>query len=229
MIELKNVTKRYLNKTAIDDISITFPTGKIIALVGENGSGKSTTLKLIAGLIKPSKGIVEVDENVVDRRISNIVSYLSELDAYYSFYSVQETINFFATQFDDFDIKKANMITEFMKLDPHKKVKHLSKGNRGRLKILLSLSRNVPYILMDEPFSGLDPMVRDSIVKGLISFIDSEKQTLIITTHEIKEVEPLLDIVIVLQNGKIVKVADVEELRYEENLSVLDLMKKIYE
>lgn len=79
---------------------------------------------------------------------------------------------------------------------------------------------------MDEPFSGLDPMVRDSIVKGLISFIDSEKQTLIITTHEIKEVEPLLDIVIVLQNGKIVKVADVEELRYEENLSVLDLMKK---
>ena len=102
---------------------------------------------------------------------------------------------------------------DFMGLDPDAKVKNLSKGNRGRVKLVVTLSRNAPYILMDEPLSGLDPIVRDSIIKGLISFVDLAKQTVIITTHEVNEVEPLLDQVVALRDGEIIKFADVEELR----------------
>jgi len=226
MIEFHHVTKRFLTQKALDDVTMTLPSGKIIGIVGENGSGKSTTLKLMSGLIRPTKGTVKIHNRLVDRRICRMVSYLSELDAYYPFYTVGETIDFYHSQFSDFDKRKAHEILQFMKLDRNKKVKNLSKGNRGRLKIALTLARDVPVILMDEPLSGLDPMVRDSIVKGLISFIDLEKQTVIITTHEIQEIEPLLDMVVLIKDGRVRSMQDVEELKSNENIGIVDWMKK---
>lgn len=228
MIELREVSKKYLNQFALRGVNLTLPVGKIIGVVGENGSGKSTTLKLIAGLVKPSSGTIKINGEQVTRQISKKVSYLSELDTFYNFFNVQETIDFFATQFADFNLQKANEIREFMKLESNQKVKNLSKGNRGRLKIVLTLAREAAVILMDEPLSGLDPMVRDSVVKSLISFIDIEKQTLIITTHEVSEIEPLLDTVIAIHKGKVIKIAEVEELRLNEGLSIVEWMKKVY-
>ncbi|GAA0367074.1 ABC transporter ATP-binding protein [Bacillus horti] len=228
MITFEQVSKAYLGKYAIKDITTTLPKGKIIGVVGPNGTGKSTTLKLIAGLIRPTKGRVTVDGMEVDRKISKHVTYLSELDEYYTMYSVMETVQFFATQFEDFNLSKAEEMIQFMKLDPNTKVKHLSKGNRGRLKIILSLARDASYILMDEPLSGLDPMVRDTIVKGLVSFIDLEKQTVLISTHEVSEIEPMLDYVVAIKDNQFVEVADVDQLRQEEQLSIVEWMKKIY-
>lgn len=201
---------------------------EFVGLVGENGSGKSTTLKLIAGLIQPSKGSVIVNGKEADRRIAKDVTYLSELDEYYSFYNVSQTIEFFASQFPDFNLLKAEEIREFMKLDKNTKLKHLSKGNRGRLKLILTLSRDVPVILLDEPFSGLDPMVRDSIVQGLISFVDLEKQIILVTTHEIKEVEMILDEVIAIKDGQFIGHHNVEDLRYTQNMSIVEWMKTLY-
>ncbi|WP_339060353.1 ABC transporter ATP-binding protein [Tepidibacillus marianensis] len=229
MIEFSNVSKRYGTKSALKDVSFKIPTGKIIGLVGPNGSGKSTTLKLIAGLIRPTNGTVRVFDREVGRMSSSFISYLSELDAYYPFYTVEETIDFYASQFGDFNFQKANEILGFMQLDPKQKVKHLSKGNRGRLKILLSLSRDVPLIMMDEPLSGLDPMVRESIVKGLISFIDLEKQTVVLTTHEISEIEPVLDQVVAIKEGNVIASVNIDEIRELEGLSILQWMKKMYE
>ncbi|MDV2884223.1 ABC transporter ATP-binding protein [Alkalihalophilus pseudofirmus] len=228
MITFNNVSKKYMTKTALKDINIELNKGKIIGLVGENGSGKSTTLKLIAGLIQPSKGSVIVNGKKADRRIAKDVTYLSELDEYYSFYNVGQTIEFYASQFPDFNIVKAEEIREFMKLDKNTKLKHLSKGNRGRLKLILTLSRDVPVILLDEPFSGLDPMVRDSIVQGLISFVDLEKQIILITTHEIKEVEMILDEVIAIKDGQFIGHHNVEDLRYTQNMSIVEWMKTLY-
>ncbi|KHF41085.1 ABC transporter ATP-binding protein [Halalkalibacter okhensis] len=226
MINLNGVTKRFMNKVALKDVDLELTKGKIIGLVGENGSGKSTTLKLIAGLAHPSKGTITVNGIKVDR-IAKQVSYLSELDEYYSFYNVGQTIDFYASQFADFNAEKAEEIRMFMNLDRNAKLKHLSKGNRGRLKIVLTLSRDVPVILMDEPLSGLDPMVRDSIVKGLISFINLERQVVLITTHEIKEIEAILDEVILIKNGNILGHKNVEQLRIEENIGIVEWMKKI--
>ncbi|WP_165997831.1 ABC transporter ATP-binding protein [Bacillus sp. Cs-700] len=229
MITFENVSKRYLRKHALSDVNVTIPEGKIIGLVGSNGSGKSTFMKMIAGLVAPSEGKVMIDQESVSRRTANKVAYLSELDAYYSFFSVKETIDFFASQFQDFDLEKANDIVDFMEVDSSQKVKHLSKGNRGRLKIALTLAREVPVILMDEPLSGLDPMVRDSIVKGLLSFIDLEKQTVIITTHEVTEIEPLLETVIAIRNGKVLALEDVETIRERDRMRIVDWLKKIYQ
>ncbi|PFG14704.1 ABC transporter ATP-binding protein [Bacillus sp. es.036] len=229
MITFENVSKRYLTKHALSEVNVTIPEGKIIGLVGSNGSGKSTFMKMIAGLVAPSEGKVMIDQEPVSRRTANKVAYLSELDAYYSFFSVKETIDFFASQFQDFDIEKANDIVDFMEVDSSQKVKHLSKGNRGRLKIALTLAREVPVILMDEPLSGLDPMVRDSIVKGLLSFIDLEKQTVIITTHEVTEIEPLLETVIAIRNGKVLALEDVETIRERDRMRIVDWLKKIYQ
>lgn len=228
IVEFNGVSKKYVRQAALDNVSLKFPQGKIIGLVGPNGSGKSTILKLIAGLVRPSSGTVKVNGQTAHRRLASEVSYLSELDTLYPFYTTSETIAFNAGQFKDFDMAKARELLTFMQLDPGKKVKDLSKGNRGRLKILLSLARRVPLILMDEPLAGLDPLVRDSIIRSLISYLDLEQQTVIITTHEVTEVEPLLDTVVAVQNGQIRGVAEVEDIRISHGQSLVEWMKQIY-
>lgn len=228
MITLTDVTKKYGSQTALDQVNLTLSKGKLVGLVGENGSGKSTTLKLIAGLNHPTRGDITVNGEKVTRKIASTVSYLSELDEYYRFFTVKDAIEFQASQFADFDIEKAYEIMKFMKLEPQQKLKHLSKGNRGRVKIVLTLGRNAPVVLMDEPFSGLDPMVRNSIVKGLISFVDLDKQLVLITTHEIREVENILDEIVAIRDGNIIAHHNVDDIRKENKQSIVDWMTEIY-
>jgi len=224
-VKLRNVSKRYGKDFSLKNVSLTFETGKIYGLLGPNGSGKSTTLKMIAGLVYPNNGKVEVDAEEVTRKICKKVAYLTELDMFYSSFTVGNMIEFYASQFSDFDMEKAEQLLIDMKLDRAKKIKQLSKGNRGRLKLVLTLSRKSPVLLLDEPFSGLDPMVRDSIVKSLLSYINFDEQTVIIATHEIDEIEPLLDEAIVIFQGDIIGQKNVETLREEEGVSVLEWFK----
>ena len=228
IIQMTNVSKKYINRTVLKDISLTVPIGKIIGIVGENGSGKSTLLRLISGLSLPTIGSVTVNGETANRRTGKVVSYSSDLGSFYPIFTVKEAMRFQASQFVDFNLAKAEEIMKLMQLDPHMKVKALSKGNRGRLQIVLTLAREVPYILMDEPLSGLDPMVRESIVKGMISYVDLNSQTLIMTSHEVTEIESLIDGFIALKNGSLLRMADVEELHESEALRIEDWMKKTY-
>ncbi|KMK76125.1 ABC transporter ATP-binding protein [Alkalihalobacillus pseudalcaliphilus] len=228
MIQLKQVTKKYGLKTALKDIDLHLEKGKIIGLIGENGSGKSTTLKLIAGLTSPSSGTVHVFEQPVSRRIASHVSFLSDEDMFYSYMTVKDVLDFYQGQFNDFNRSKAEDMLVFMELTLTDKVKKLSKGNRGRLKIVLALSRDVPIVVMDEPLSGLDPLVRDSIMKSLVSFVDLEKQLILITTHEIKEFEMILDEVILIKNGQIIGHESVDTIREQEGTDIVGWMKKRY-
>ncbi|RST72236.1 ABC transporter ATP-binding protein [Siminovitchia acidinfaciens] len=224
-IELNGVTKRYGAEKALNDVTFHFKPGKIYGLLGPNGSGKSTTLKLITGLVYPNSGTVSVLKETVTRRISKNVAYLTELDMFYDSFTSGKMIDFYDTQFPDFDREKAFKLLQEMELSPDKKIKQLSKGNRGRLKLVLTLARDVPVVLLDEPFSGLDPMVRDSIVRSLLTNINFEKQTVIIATHEIDEIEPIMDEVIAIYNGDIIGHENVEVLREEQGLSVLEWFK----
>ncbi|RLQ98105.1 ABC transporter ATP-binding protein [Falsibacillus albus] len=225
-IVLENVTKRYGNDFALKNVSLSLEPGKIYGLLGPNGSGKSTVLKMIAGLVYPSEGNLYVDQESVTRKISRKVAYLTELDMFYENFTVKQMVDFHASQFSDFDAVKASELLKLMKLDPAKKIKHFSKGNRGRLKLVLVMARDAEVLLLDEPFSGLDIMVREEIVKSLISFIDFEKQTVLIATHEIDEIEPLLDEVISIFNGNLLGRENVEELREEKGLSVSSWLKQ---
>jgi len=226
LISFQKVTKKYGKETALQDIDFTFEQGKIYGLVGANGSGKSTTLKMIAGLVQPTSGSVSVNGKKANRRIAADVSYLTELDMFYEGFTVLDMLHFSASQFQDLNMETAYELISYMALDKDKKIKELSKGNRGRLKLVISLSRKVPVLLLDEPFSGLDPMVRESIVKGLLHYIDFDRQTVIIATHEIAEIEPLLDDVVVINQGHFAAHFHVETLREQYGLSVVEWMRE---
>lgn len=224
-IQLRDIVKKYGSNYALNMINLTFEKGKIYGLVGPNGSGKSTLLKLITGLVFPTSGIVTVNDETVTRKTSQSVAYLTELDMFYETFTVQETIDFVSSQFADFNLERAQRLLKEMKLNCHKKVKSLSKGNRGRLKLVTTLARDTDVILLDEPFSGLDPMVRDAIVKSLLQYVDFDKQIILIATHEINEIEPLLDEVIAIYYGSVIGQKNVEQLREEQGLSVLNWFK----
>ncbi|MCY9257131.1 ABC transporter ATP-binding protein [Bacillus spizizenii] len=224
-INLEHVSKKYGRHIAVNDVSITLSSGRIYGLIGPNGSGKSTTLKMMAGLLFPTSGFVKADEKTVTREMVRQTAYLTELDMFYAHFTVKEMVNFYQSQFSDFQTEQAYKLLNEMQLDPEKKIKKLSKGNRGRLKIVLALARRASVILLDEPFSGLDPMVRDSIVNSLVSYIDFEQQIVVIATHEIDEIETLLDEVIILANGEKVEQRDVEDIREQEGMSVLQWFK----
>jgi ABC-2 type transport system ATP-binding protein len=213
MIELSNVSKKYGGRKALEDITLTLTPGKIIGLVGENGSGKTTLLKLMAGLLTPSSGSATFSGSRITRRIATNIAYMPDADLFYPYFTVQQLFEFYESQFADFNPTKSKEIAAFLNLSLDSKIKNLSKGNRGRVKIAATLGREADYYLLDEPFSGLDPMVRDDIAKGLIRFTDPERQTVIMSTHELKEVEPLLDEIVVLKGSRMIAHEAVDEIR----------------
>ncbi|MDQ0231715.1 ATP-binding cassette domain-containing protein [Metabacillus malikii] len=226
-IQINQVMKKYGKNISLNETNLAFEKGKIYGLVGPNGSGKSTLLKLITGLVFPTSGEVKVNGEAVTRNTSESVAYLTELDMFYDTFTVQETVDFYASQFADFNRERASKLLSEMRLDSSKKVKSLSKGNRGRLKLVTTLARDTDIILLDEPFSGLDPMVRDAIVKSLLQYIDFENQIILIATHEINEIEPLLDEVVAIYYGTVIGQEQVEVLREEQGLSVLQWFKEL--
>ncbi|MCG7335233.1 ABC transporter ATP-binding protein [Sporosarcina sp. ACRSM] len=213
MIELRNITKKYGTRKALEDITLTLPHGKIIGLVGENGSGKTTLLKLMSGLLTPNAGSAVLDGKPIKRKVATNIAYMPDADMFYPYFTVGQLFAFYESQFTDFNPIKAKEIAQFLNLDLNSKLKNLSKGNRGRAKIAATLGREADYYLLDEPFSGLDPMVRDDIAKGLIRFTNPERQTVILSTHELKEVEPLLDEIIVLKGNRLIAHEAVDEIR----------------
>lgn len=228
IVQLNQVSKRFPGTEALRGMNLDVPRGKIVGIIGPNGSGKSTTLKLIAGLMQPDRGTVTVDGEKVSRLISRKVAFLHESDHLYRSYRIKELIEFYNQMYDDFDTAKAYQMLDFLELDPNRKISALSKGNAMRVKLVLTLSRNAPLILLDEPLSGLDPMVRESIIKGLISFLDMDAQTVILTTHEVDEVEPLLDMVAAIKDGIIYKFEETEVIRSNYGMSLVDWMKQVY-
>ncbi|WP_203361642.1 ABC transporter ATP-binding protein [Bacillus sp. REN10] len=225
MIEFHHVSKHYGRRKALDDITFTFDKGKVYGILGPNGSGKSTMMKMAAGLVFPTTGDVLINGRRVDRSIASEVAFLASEGMIYPTLKVRQMIDYFSSQYPDFSIEKSQELLAFLELDLDQKIAKLSKGQQGRLKLLLVLSRQAPVLLLDEPFIGLDPMVRDTIVKGLVSFIDFGKQTVIITTHEITEIEPILDEAIVIEEGTIKAQCHVESLREEQGISVLQWLK----
>lgn len=228
MLQLSNVSFRYMKKPILQDVSFSIPVGQIIGLVGENGSGKSTLLKVLAGLLRPSSGEVLLNGTPVTRRSADDIAYLPDIDLFFDFYTGEQLFQHYASQFEDFSYDKACIVAEFLQVDKNVKLRQLSKGNRGRMKMAATLGREVPFYLMDEPFSGLDPIVREQLIKGLIQFTDIEHQTILLSTHELYEVEPILDQIILLQNGSIIAQEEVETIRDVSNKDAVQWMKAYY-
>lgn len=226
MIEVKNVKKSFGSAKALQGVNLILETGKIIGIAGENGSGKSTLLKSIAGVSPIDRGSILVDSVPVSRKHADQIAYLPDTDMFYPYFTVEQLFAYYGSQFADFNETKAKEVLDFLEVPLSSKMKNLSKGMRGRAKMAATLGRESRYYFMDEPFSGLDPMVRADLVKGLIRFTDLERQTLILSTHEIREVEVLLDELVLLKGGKVLAHRQLDEIRDETGMDTVEWMTK---
>lgn len=224
---LENVSKRYAGRWALRNVSLDLAQGEVIGIIGPNASGKSTLLKLMAGLAYPSQGWVRVAGVPASRRIARMVAYTSEQDTLYPFFTVWESLQFHRRQFTDLDVEKASGLMAFMGLNLYDRVRELSRGDRERLKVVLALARRVPLLLMDEPLAPLDPLLRQALIQGILSFVDLEQQTVVIATHQVAEVELLLDRVVLLSEGCVRAVEPVEDIREERGQSLVQWMREV--
>ena len=228
VIILKDVTKSYLKHKALDLVNLSFSTKGIVGVIGPNGSGKSTLLKLMAGLLQPSSGEVRVLGEKVTRQTVRNIAFLSEAESLYTFQTVQQAVELWEGTMSGFSQETAREMLKTLNIEGNQKIKTLSKGNKARLKLVLTLSRKVPVLIMDEPFSGLDPLVREDILHLIMTSIDVENQILILSTHEVAETEVFLDHVIFLKEGRVVLNKGVESLREEEGKSVIEAMREVF-
>jgi ABC-2 type transport system ATP-binding protein len=227
-MQLQTVSFNYKRKTVLERISFDVPPGQIIGLIGENGSGKSTLLKLMAGVLVPTLGTITFDGAKVARQMANKIAYQPDIDLFYEKLTGEDVFSLYASQFDDFSIAKAKEIAQFLEVPIGVKLGKLSKGNRARIKMATFIARDAELYLMDEPFAGLDPLAREALMKAIIRFIDTEHCSVVLSTHEVNEVEPILDQVILLKDGHIRAMENLEEIRDERGENAVEWMKNLY-
>ena len=213
-IEIKNLSKNYGKVCALDNVSVTFEEGKIYGLLGRNGAGKSTMLNCITGFIFPNSGSITLDgKNVIenDKALSKIYK-TSEKTYYPDTMKVKELFKTTKSFYPDFDMDYALDISKQFGLDVTKKVKGLSTGFTSILKQVIALSVNTPFVFFDEPVLGLDANNRDLFYRLLIEKFSEKPFCAVISTHLIEEVSTIVENVIIVKNGKIIRNTTCEEL-----------------
>ncbi|HLT59422.1 MAG TPA: ABC transporter ATP-binding protein [Limnochordales bacterium] len=222
------VTKRFGRVRALNDLSVTIPSGTILGLLGPNGAGKSTMLKLIAGLYRPDGGRVTIDGDVPSPKTKAKVAYLPEIDYLYGWMTVRQILDYVRAFYPDWDQVRAEELLRFMALDPAARVSRLSKGMRARLKIVVAMSRSAPLILLDEPLSGIDPPSRSRVLSAIVSEFREDGQTVVMSTHDVAESENLFQEVLFLREGQVALMGDADQLRAQRGKSIRDLFEEVY-
>ena len=227
MIEVKKAKKRYKKVKALDDISFEIHEGKITCILGINGVGKSTILKAICGLIKLDSGEILIDGEKLNYKTYNKIAFVPDVDNYFAQLTIQESFEFMKEFYKNWDEKKAYEMLELFELTDDRKIANLSKGNIARVKIILGFAQNAKYTILDEPFSGIDIFKREDFLSVITKYITDE-QSIIITTHEIAEIEMIADDVILIDEGKLSLIFNAEKTREEEGKSIIDKMREVY-
>lgn len=227
MLELQNVTKRYGKKTVLDDVSIQFKKGEITCLLGLNGVGKSTTMKAIMRLVPISKGKILVDGEPITQQNINKMAYIPDISIHDLGWTIPQNLSFAQVFYKNFNLEKAERMLKFFKVPTDKKLKELSKGNLARFNIIVGMCQDAPYLLLDEPFSGIDVFTRQSFINLLKSEFLEDGQTVIITTHEIDEIQDIADHIVLLEEGQVFASFSKEEAQ-NEGLSIVDKMRTLY-
>ena len=226
-IELKNITKRFGEVVANDSVDLSVKHGEILSVLGENGSGKTTLIKILNGLLTPSAGEVYIKEAPVGTESKKVISYLPDHTYLGGGMRVNEIIDFFKDFYEDFEPERAYDMLEKLQIDPKQKLKTMSKGTKEKVQLILVMSRRADLYILDEPIAGVDPAARDYILNTIITNYD-EHASILISTHLIADIENILDQVIFIKNGQIVKDASVESIREEEGMSIDALFREVF-
>ena len=227
LLECININKNFGNKKVLKDINITIDKGKIIGLLGKNGTGKSTLIKLINDLLTPTSGKILVNGKEVGVESKKVISFLPERTYLDKTMTVDKVIEFFGDFYDNFDSKKAYKLLKDLKLDTTQKLSKMSKGMQEKVQLVLVMSKNADLYILDEPLGGVDPATRDYILDTILSNVN-KNSSVIISTHLISDVEKILDEVVFIDNGKIILQSDANELRKKEQGSIDEIFRRIF-
>lgn len=227
LLRAENLTKKFYRKTVLGGIDISIQEGRIYGLVGPNGSGKTTFMKIAAGLLQPSSGYLHIDGTRAGTKTKGFVSFAPTVNHLPQWMRVKNCIVYYRDFYEDFDSDKAQEMLDFMGLEPGEKIGSLSTGLAGRLKLALALSRNARLYILDEPLNGLDPISRDKVVEAVVK-ASCEKNSLLLSSHMIRDMESILDEIIFLDNGKVVLSGNADQLRMEKGLSIEQLFREVY-
>jgi len=227
VLTASGLTMRYHNTLALDDLNLNLPKGKIVGLLGPNGSGKTTFIKLAAGLLTPKAGSIAICGQTVGTPTKAMVSYLPDRPYFNKSRKVSELLDYFQDFYADFDRKRAEQMLAALNISPALRFKALSKGNQEKVQLVLVMSRRAKLYLLDEPIGGVDPAARDYILNTIISNYDPEA-TVLISTHLISDVERVLDEFIFLYNGKVIRSGSADEVREETGKSLDELFREVF-
>lgn len=228
MIEVVQARKRYRRRNILNGASFTIEKGKITCLVGLNGSGKSTALKAIMGLVPLNGGYIHIDGVPLSPASNEKAAFIPDHLIMPSPMKLAEAMQFMQDFYSNtWNPSRADELMRFFKLDYSEKIANLSKGTAAKFNLVLGLAQNTDYILMDEPFSGIDLFSREMIAEVFMSDLIEDRGVLI-TTHEIGEMEHLIDKAILLKDGVIHKEFEAEQMRQDENKSIVDVMREVY-
>ncbi len=227
ILECKALTKKYSGFTALSDVNLSLERGRIIGLLGPNGSGKTTLIKMINGLLVPTSGKILIADRAPGVQTKRIVSYLPDKNYLNDWMKVKDLVAFFCDFYEDFDTAKAYEMLQRLNINPNDRLKTMSKGTKEKVQLILVMSRKAELYCLDEPIGGVDPASRDYILNTIISNY-SENASVLISTHLIADIENVLDDVIFLQNGKVVKTSSVDDIRTNEGKSVDALFREVF-
>ena len=227
LVECKKLCKSYDEKQALKDVNLKIPKGKIIGLLGKNGTGKTTLIKLVNDLLTPTSGEILIKGKKPGVESKDIIAYLPERTYLDREMSVKDAIKYFEDFYANFDKQKAIKLLKDLDLDINTKISKMSKGMQEKLQLILVMSRNAELYILDEPLGGVDPATRDYILDTILTNF-CEGASVIISTHLIADIERILDEVIFIDKGKIVLTSSADELRNKENASIDEIFRRYF-
>lgn len=227
ILECRNLTKNFGATKALDSINLSVERGRIVGLLGPNGSGKTTFIKICSELLTPTAGEVRIGGLYPGVETKKIVSYLPEKTYLNDWMKVSEIIGFFQDFYVDFSPEKAYDMLKRLNICPNSRLKTLSRGTKEKVQLILVMSRDAQLFLLDEPIGGVDPAARDYILDTIIRNY-SENATVILSTHLISDIEKILDDIVFLKEGQVSLTKTVDEIRDESGKSVDALFREVF-
>lgn len=227
VLEIKNVHKKYLSHSVLEGVGFSISRGKIVGLLGPNGCGKTTILKLISGLLQLDEGEIRINGICPGQQTKSMISYLPERSYLNDWMKISDILNLFSDFYADFDRKRAEQMLTDLKISKEEKLKTMSKGTKEKVQLILVMSRRASLYLLDEPIGGVDPATREYILHTILKNFD-ENSSILITTHLIQDVETIFDQVLFLNQGKIVIDGEVDEIREKYGKSIDGLFREVF-
>lgn len=227
ILQCENLKKKYGPKVALDNVSFDIEAGGIVGLLGPNGSGKSTLIKLAMGMLQPTSGKILLDGMAPCRQTKAFTAYLPDSDFLCRWKSVEQSVRFSADFFADFDVNKAENMLSGLGIAGKQKIRTLSKGNKEKLGLILTMARNARLYILDEPIAGVDPAARDYILSTVMNN-RAQGSTVFLCTHLIADIEPILTHAIFLNQGKVVLNEQADEVRKREGKSLDQLFREVF-